>query len=53
MKYVFFVEDKRVARTTFKKLMDLSRIYSKKVDGKDLKARRKIASELMSRLKYA
>jgi hypothetical protein len=54
MKYVFFIENDKVARITFDTLLDKVQIYYKQTYEKNLKLskRRDIAKELMSTLRY-
>lgn len=50
MEYIFFVEDGKVARISFSKILVLAKSYKLKASSKNLKERRLVADELIRRL---
>ena len=52
LKYVFFVEDKKVARASFRKLLKTAKAYKKAAAKKSHRVRRSIASKLLKKLEY-
>lgn len=52
MQYVFFIENKKVARISFKNLLLIAEKYREKTDGKNTNERRIIAEQLTKRFKY-
>jgi len=52
LKYIFLVKDKKVAKLTSKKLLEISRAYKNTSEGKKIKVRRENARELMKNIKY-
>lgn len=49
MDYVFFVENGKVAKISFGKILLLAKLYKLKASGKNLKERREMADELLGR----